>query len=138
MIYKKNMRFLYIILAVLLCALVLFVSLSKDFATAPNVLYLDKLIHFVGYGLVSFCAVLFFPDRRMRFLSVCGIFLLSIFAEVLQHFSSERTASLTDVLANFSGVLAGALVALALHWLYKKRMSPKGLALLVFNYLRKL
>jgi len=132
------MRFLYIILAVLLCALVLFVSLSKDFATAPNVLYLDKLIHFVGYGIVSFCAVLFFPDRRMRFLSVCGIFLLSIFAELLQHFSAERTASFQDVLANFAGVAAGTFIALTLHWLYKKRMTPKDLGFVIFNYLRKL
>ena len=132
------MKFLYIILGALLAGLVFFMSLSVDFATPSYVPYLDKLIHFIGYGLVAFCITLLFFGKKIYTALFCGVGLLAVSTELLQMFAPGRTASWQDLLANVVGIIAGTIMALVLRWLYENRLPPKELALVVFNYLRKL
>lgn len=81
-------------------------------------LYNDLLMHFTGYLVAGISVSFAWPKQTYR---VRGFFLLcySIAIEIGQHFLPPRTFSFMDILANFSGILAGLLVFLLL-----KKISP--------------
>lgn len=69
----------------------------------------DKLLHFlVSYGLTLTFSIL----TRNVFVSFVGVFLLGILKEVSDSRNPKNTFSVSDIVANTVGVVAGAIVAL--------------------------
>ena len=91
----------------------------------------QNILLFVPFGALGFLAgAAKFPFRRTLWMTSLGL-LLSLVVEAAQLFTIDRVASLTDVAANTSGALMGALTAWLLRdafHLAKNRLRREGLA----------
>ena len=76
----------------------------------------DIVANILLYLPLGFCLALAWPAHRRRITAlVCSVAagtLLSLSVEVLQVYSIGRVSSLTDVLINATGTLAGALIVI--------------------------
>jgi len=73
---------------------------------------LDKILHFAGFGVMTFLAIAagrgLSRSRKLLLLALVPFFGLGI--EALQYFLSYRTFNPLDILANMCGVLCSILV----------------------------
>jgi hypothetical protein len=82
----------------------------------------DKLVHFLGPGLLAFCMVLGFSSRAAhhRLLSPVAILaaaaLLVTLDEIIQLAIPTRTFSLKDLAWSLTGVLVFGLAATGILW----------------------
>ena len=75
----------------------------------------DKAIHFLGYAVMSAAVASFcYEPRRLIGWSGFTVFIGGLF-EVSQYFVPDRDADLLDFVANTSGAILGATIALG--WL---------------------
>src|SRR6056297_1779870 len=119
-LHKKNKRrFLY---TALFAMLILFLTITPTDISekAPNLFFkgVDKLIHAMMYGLFSMLSLYeYFKQKPLSYipyiLMLFGVLLYSVLMEIIQHYLvAYRSGELNDVLANFSGILIGALFIL--------------------------
>jgi len=88
--------------------------------TASNFYFkgMDKLIHGIMYGFFTLISLYeYFRQKPLHYrpyiMILSGVFLYSILMEIIQHYLvAYRSGELNDVLANFSGILIGALFIL--------------------------
>lgn len=90
-----------------------------------------KLGHFSEFcvlGILLFCTVHFFGARgvlrRYLFASAPGL-AVAVTDECIQLFSKGRSAQLTDVLLDFSGVLSGLTLSMIVLWFFYKYIRKK-------------
>jgi len=101
-------------LAVFATLIVIFQSLSPVNAV-PSVSHMDKVVHFLAYGILAGFWVLGLPRRS--FLQIVGALVaLGIAIEIGQHIMNfGRTGSVWDALANSFGAALGGFLALRLQ-----------------------
>lgn len=101
-------------LAALATLTVIFQSLSPVNAV-PSVTHMDKVVHFLAYGILAGFWVLGLPRRS--FLQIVGVLVaLGIALEIGQHIMDlGRTGSIWDALANSFGAALGGFLALFLQ-----------------------
>ena len=95
--------------------------------SAPQELSLgwDKLNHTSAFCALAVVWRFAFPGNAWRWVQLAaGLMALGVAIEVAQHFVPGRHADATDLLADALGAAAGMLVAAALEWLLRRRMSP--------------
>ena len=86
----------------------------------------DKLVHFLGPGLLAFCMVLGFSSRAAnhRLLSpvasLAAASLLVTLDEVIQLAISSRTFELKDLAWSLTGVLVFGLAAIGIQWIRRR------------------
>lgn len=73
--------------------------------------YLDKVEHFIAWGLLMFWFVSLYPGRGLILLGI--LLTLSLGVELGQALTTWRQGSAGDLIANFLGLLAGWLLAQA-------------------------
>lgn len=85
----------------------------------------DKLLHFLVYAVLAGWHALLLPQRYRQIFFLCFLWGLSI--EGLQALTSYREASLSDLMANTLGIMAGvsAVKSAGLQWL-SIRLSRTG------------
>ncbi|MEN8201735.1 MAG: VanZ family protein [Bacteroidota bacterium] len=101
-----------ILLAILIVLLSLVPSSSIPSSRIFNIPYLDKLIHFSMYASIGFVALMESRCRQKCLLPhsvlILAIFAMSAMIEILQAtVVATRAAEWFDLLANFSGLIAG-------------------------------
>ena len=109
----KNLIFHWLPL-ILYCLLIFIQSSRPSYHQLPDIQYFDKLLHFMGYGLLG---ILFFrafqtmPLKQFRKLlilsSMLGATLYGISDEIHQYYVPWREASFSDVIANTLGSVFG-------------------------------
>lgn len=112
------------------CTLI-FIQSSRPFpGNIPDILFIDKVLHFFGYALLG---VLFFRayhtlplknrPRPMIFLSIISATLYGISDEIHQHFVPTRSADIWDVLADMLGSIFGVLI---IHHILSRQAHYSG------------
>jgi len=85
----------------------------------------DKLNHASAFCALAVAWRLAFPGNAWRWVQLAaGLMALGAGIEVAQHFVPGRQADAADLLADAIGAAAGMLLAAALEWLLRRRMSP--------------
>lgn len=84
-------------------------------------MYSDWLMHFTGYVVAGISISFTWPQWHWRYRAMFVV-VFSIFIEIGQHFMPPRTFSVTDILANGSGVLTGIGLFYVL-----RRIAPRPL-----------
>lgn len=79
----------------------------------------DKILHLMGYLLLSLISTISFKSNRSIFWAVIILILVAILTEIGQGYVPHRMASIGDVIANFIGIIAGYL----LGRLFRKKFS---------------
>jgi VanZ family protein len=100
-----------------LWAILIFILSSISLPPEPEIPYLDKLVHFVEYGLLSYLLARALKKSASK-LSLINIFFLAVIItllygitdEVHQSFVPNRTYDIHDIVADGVGGLAGAWV----------------------------
>ena len=106
------------IFSILIAAIILYLSMANahTFDKVPiNIPYFDKIVHFGMY--FSFMSVLIIENRKAikstgnLFLTGLIPFFYGIIIEIMQSaFTSTRTGSIYDAMANFAGILVSILL----------------------------
>ena len=101
----------------LYCALIFIQSSRPVLETIPDILFLDKLLHFFGYALLG---VLFFRafntlslrdnPRLLVFISILSTALYGLSDEIHQHFVPTRSADIWDLAADMLGGGVGVFI----------------------------
>lgn len=93
----------------------------------PSITYLDKVLHFFGYGVLGILFLRAYKTfscshrkQRLMLLSLASATLYGISDEVHQHFVPYRHADIFDVVADFIGAACG--IYLYQMW-YRSRQS---------------
>ena len=74
----------------------------------------DKLGHFLAYGLLAACGMVAAPSVAVRMGGGAAIALYGAFLEIMQaYFAWDRDGSWGDIIADVTGLVAGAVVAIA-------------------------
>ena len=85
----------------------------------------DKLNHTAAFCALAVVWRLAFPGNAWRWVQLAaGLMALGVAIEVAQLFVPGRQADAADLLADALGAAVGMLVAAALEWLLRRRMSP--------------
>ena len=84
----------------------------------------DKLLHFAGYCVLAFFAILSFGRRTRGVAAALSMILLGVGVEFAQLLSHTRTTEWADAAANTGGVLCGIAVALLLRERFARRHAP--------------
>jgi len=102
---------------ILYCLLIFIQSSYPSFKNAPELPYIDKVLHFVAYALLGALFLRAFKTSRIKnnvklmlILSVLLSSLYGISDEIHQYFVPYRSADLMDVLADILGGLAGVYI----------------------------
>ncbi|MFH2063752.1 MAG: VanZ family protein [Pseudomonadota bacterium] len=114
----KNHFIVYRMPVIMLCILIFYHSSQPYPESIPPIPFLDKLIHFLVYGLLG---ALFFRAIRNRDnrrhgrirLIIMGIMSASLYGitdEIHQSFIPERVADIYDVMTDILGSSAGVLL----------------------------
>ena len=115
-------KHLYTILFISWMMFVTFFSLysfERDDLSSFNILYGDKLVHFVFYFVAATPGFLFFHEqKKKRTLFIIQLMLVVVFLvcfgiiiEVVQErFTVNRSGDVLDVLANSMGAICGVMV----------------------------
>ncbi len=101
-----------ILLAIVIAILSLIPSSSMPDSVLFSIRFLDKLVHCSMYGFFGFVALLesrrHEQSRHFHLLLILSIFIMSAIIEVLQAtVVATRSAEWFDLLANFTGLMAG-------------------------------
>lgn len=105
-------------LMVWVVSLITLIPLSLSAKTAPpdtdilNLLKADKLLHFVVYGSLALMPLILEPVRQRAALFVLIVTMQSIVLEAIQVAIPGRSGSMSDVIANISGILFAIVLAL--------------------------
>ena len=98
------------------CILVFALSAQDKAISVPGIPSADKLLHVIEYSMLGFlmARAFFSPDtkRSQAILFMISFILSVLFAfsdEIHQYFVPDRTASLTDVMADGAGALIGTI-----------------------------
>ena len=102
---------------ILYCLLIFIQSSYPSIKNAPELPYLDKVLHFVAYALLGILFLRAFKTSRIKnnvnlmlILSVLLSFLYGISDEIHQYFVPYRSAELMDVLADMLGAIIGVYI----------------------------
>lgn len=123
MLVQSLVRYKFSILVALLIVLVSLVpGTSMPDSSLFNIPALDKLVHFGMYTVLGFMVILESRDHitgfRKHVLLISGLFLLGTLIEVLQAtVVATRSAEWLDLLANLTGLIAGALAFRLFKWI---------------------
>ena len=119
------------IFVVLFFLFMLSVTVAADFRLIPTQMrgipYFDKLGHFTLYGILAFLVQLALEPRALRVgrvripLALLFVFALAILDEMQQSFSPYRAVDLSDLIADFLGILIGVSVATLLARMRRAR-----------------
>ncbi len=101
------------------CGLIYFQSCNPSPKQIPSFPYVDKVLHFVGYGILAVLFVRAYQTletikdnrRLLMLLAVVSTTLYGISDEIHQSFVPFRSADPADVLADFIGAISAV-------WLY--------------------
>jgi len=104
-----------IFIALVLSIFILIVSLVPiNNKLLDEIKYSDKVIHVLFYLTLCLSWLFYFKTKnkiKQKFIIALGIFVYGIIIEVLQSdFTTYRTGSLYDVLANTVGIVIGLLI----------------------------
>lgn len=139
---KKYDIFLFYRLPVFIYCAAIFIQSSYPSAVhAPEIPHIDKLVHFLGYGLLG---ILFFrafrisrlgktPDSLML-MSIAASALYGISDEIHQYYVPSRSADIIDVLADTLGSIYGVFFYELIILRYYKKLS--GWSALLRFYIR--
>jgi len=88
--------------------------LSIDGEPLPQVQFLDKIVHAIGYGVLAESWLLAYKHLIKRQVTIfwigLSVFIYGIVIEVLQGtLTSNRQADIYDLLANFVGILTAII-----------------------------
>ncbi|MGD9558970.1 MAG: VanZ family protein [Mangrovibacterium sp.] len=104
----KAFTFVWFLVITFLC-----IVPQDELPEAGGIPYFDKFVHFTLYFIFSILSLFVFSSGKMstKILILAGIFVFSFLIEVTQGIMPYgRTFSVTDLLANLSGILAGLLL----------------------------
>lgn len=104
----KTITIVWLILITLLCLIP-----QDDLPQTELIPHLDKLVHFSLYFVLTVLSLIVYrkPKLRGKILIMTGIFVFSLLIEIMQGILPfGRTFSLTDLLANLSGIATGFLL----------------------------
>lgn len=104
----KAITFVWLILIALLCLIP-----QNDLPKVGLIPHLDKLVHFSLYFVLILLSLIIYQKSKIRskIIVMTGIFGFSLLIEIMQGILPfGRTFSLTDLLANLSGILTGFLL----------------------------
>ncbi len=107
---------------VALCIFTLAALMPSDFVKTQQP---DKIMHFVGNALLFLSAYLAWGVRLKLWLLTLMLIPYSIMIEASQWFTASRHMDVNDAAANISGLVAGAVIGLSLHWIWRK-IKPKS------------
>ena len=121
------------------CTAIFIQSSYPSVVHEPEVPHIDKLVHFLGYGLLG---ILFFRAFRisrfgknadsLKVLSMVSAILYGISDEIHQYYVPSRSADIIDVLADTLGSIYGVFFYELITMRYYKKLS-EWLALLRFH-----
>jgi len=90
-----------------------FLSLIPKLPPAIPILYIDKIEHFIAYGVLSGLAAYTFRNKRRPLLAAFIVMLICSayggILELLQYYTG-RSRELADLIADSIGAIAGALI----------------------------
>jgi VanZ family protein len=89
-----------------LVAAIVVMSLMPDFGP-PGELFIDKILHGLGYGSAAGLPFLAFRERRPVYIAACLMLPMGLVLEILQDYIPGRVTDAGDALANATGVLIG-------------------------------
>lgn len=72
--------------------------------------HIDKLCHFLAYGILSFLLPFLFQGLNLR-IGLCILLIIAFGSELLQIYIPTRSASFLDLLANLAGFCCGLWTA---------------------------
>lgn len=88
---------------------VLYLSLSTPGNSAPPFPHFDKVGHFGAFAVLGALLSKAFPSMKLiRVVALLALF--GALIELLQHFTSYRTASVADFIADIAGAAVGSAI----------------------------
>lgn len=118
---------LWLVLGLLMLLAIIVLSLIAIDQSMISFSYIDKVEHFIAWGLMMFWFISLYPHRGLLLLGI--LLTLSLGIELAQALTTWRQGSGGDLIANFLGLLAGWAIArtsggrLLQHldkWLYQR------------------
>jgi VanZ family protein len=104
----KALTLIWLLLIAVLC-----IVPQNDLPEGPEIPYFDKFVHFMLYFVLTTLSLFVFSGSKHsnKIILISIIFVFSFFIEIMQGILPfGRTFSLTDLLANLSGILVGLLL----------------------------
>ena len=86
-------------------------SLSQISSAAPDIEHVDKLYHFIAYGIFTLLAFRISRTKPVFYIICIGIVAYSGLMEIGQSFIPNRSMSLYDLIANSIGVILMSIIA---------------------------
>jgi len=109
-------------------ALLLVVTTLALMPRVPQELSLgwDKLNHTSAFCALAVAWRFGFPGKLWRWVQLAaGLMALGVAIEVAQYFVPGRQADAADLMADAIGAAAGMVIAAALEWVLRRKMSPR-------------
>ncbi len=103
-----KLRFLWLTIAYVLVALVVFLSLTTNpIDLGTELFYEDKLSHVFAYFVLMFWFGQIYHDKFQRNMIAMVLFFMGFALEYLQSFDANRYSEFGDMIANAAGVALG-------------------------------
>lgn len=102
---------LWLTLGLFMLLVIIVLSLIAIDQSMISFSYLDKVEHFIAWGMMMFWFVSLYPRRGLVLLAI--LLTLSLGVELAQALTTWRQGSAGDLIANFLGLLAGWAIARA-------------------------
>ncbi len=103
--YRLYFPKLWLLLGLIMLLTIIILSLAAIDQTMISFSYLDKVEHFIAWGVIMFWFVSLYPDRGFVLLGI--LLTISLGVELAQTLTTWRQGSSGDLIANFIGLLAG-------------------------------
>ncbi len=88
---------------------ILYLSLKPNAQMPLDFEYVDKLLHFMAYGLATILTLMAYPNLD-KYKLIALLFTYSFLLEIAQLFAKNRLFELADLAANLTGILLSVLL----------------------------
>ena len=100
-----------LVIFIIYTCFVTYISLSQMSSATPDIEHVDKLYHFIIYGIFTLLAFRISKTKTFFYIVCIGIVAYSGLMEIGQSFVPNRSMSLYDLISNSIGVILMSTIA---------------------------
>lgn len=114
-----------LIIFIIYSCLVTYSSLSQVSSVTPDIEHLDKLYHFIIYGIFTILAFGISKSKTFFYMICVGITTYGGLMEICQSLVPNRSMSIYDLISNTTGVILVSLIVVKYFNFKKEKTSNK-------------
>ncbi len=109
--FSRTLSIMNLVILIIYTCLVTYISLSQLCTATPDIEHMDKLFHFILYGIFTFLAFRVSKTKTIFYILCIGIVAYSGLMEIGQSLVPNRSMSPYDLIANSIGIILVSIIA---------------------------